>query len=295
MPGKVLFVYNVMSGSGTIRAKTDTVNEAFNRAGKLVTFFRISQSNDMMLREIFAGGGYDTLVVAGGDGTINSVVNDMFHSGANMPLGIIPSGTSNDFAASLGITGSFSKCLDSIINHEPRYVDIAMLNNERYFVGTCAGGIFVNVSYKTSNDFKRALGPTAYYIKALTEVGTFKPFKLEIKAGDGRIFEEEALLFFITNGSHAGGFTQLINKADINDGLMDIVIIKECLNVELVALFFKAVTNNLLDDKNVVHIKAEKCIVSSNKRIVLSVDGEKGDALPVDFEVVPDKLKIFFP
>ncbi len=110
-----------------------------------------------------------------------------------------------------------------------------------------------------------------------------------------KVEEVEALLFFITNGSHAGGFTQLINKANLNDGLMDIVIIKNCLNVELVNLFFKAVTNNLLDDKNVIHIKAKNCTVDSDKNIVLSVDGEKGDALPVSFEVVPNKLRIYVP
>jgi diacylglycerol kinase family enzyme len=76
---------------------------------------------------------------------------------------------------------------------------------------------------------------------------------------------------------------------------MDIVIIKECLNVELVGLLFKAMTNTLLDDRNVIHIKAARCTVDSDKRIVLSVDGEKGSELPVSFEVVTDKLKIYIP
>lgn len=292
---RVLFVYNVMSGPGTIKTKLDLMNEKFNRAGKLMCAFRIGPGNSNDLGRLISTHQFDSLVVAGGDGTINSVVNTMFDAGVNIPVGLIPSGTSNDFAASLGITGSIAKCADIILSNKPKYVDIGILDNSKYFVGTCAGGIFVNVSYSTSNDFKRALGPTAYYIKALSELGTFEPFELSVDSERGRSWKGSALLFFITNGSHAGGFTQLINKADISDGLMDIVIIKECMSVELVPLLIKAVTNSLLEDKNVVHIKAGKCLVSSSKKIVLTVDGEKGDSLPVDFEVVRDKLKIYFP
>ena len=239
---------------------------------------------------------FDGIIVAGGDGTINSVVNCMFNAGLNIPIGIIPCGTSNDFAASIGLSGNISKCIGYIIKGKQKYVDIGILDGKNYFVGTCAGGIFVNVSYKTSNDFKRALGPTAYYIKALAEIGTFKPFNLSLELEDSEIIEKvETLLFFITNGSHAGGFTQLIQNADLNDGLMDIVIIKNCQNVELVNLLIKAVTNNLLDDKNVIHIRAKKCKVDSDKPLVLSVDGEKGDELPVSFEVISNKLKIYVP
>jgi diacylglycerol kinase (ATP) len=292
----VLFVYNTMSGSGTIKAKIDAINERFNKAGMVVTSVRISNTCNVDLAGLLSSGRFDRLVIAGGDGTINSIVNKMFESGVDIPVGLIPCGTSNDFAASMGLTQDLNKCLDAIIDKEPQYVDIGRLDGNKYFVGTCAGGIFVNVSYRTSNDFKRTLGSTAYYIKALTEVGSFKPFDLElIIDGSDEKIKEDALLFFITNGTHAGGFTQLINDADIKDGFMDIVIIKNCLNVELVSLFFKAVTNSLLEDKNVIHVKAGKCTVSSKKRIVLSVDGEKGDTLPVSFEVVTDKLKIYIP
>ena len=292
---RVLFVYNVMSGPGTIKSKLDLMNEKFNKEGKIISAFRIGPGNNNNLGKLISSHQFDSLVIAGGDGTINSVVNTMFNSGENLPVGILPSGTSNDFAASLGITGSISKCADIILKNKPKFVDIGILDKGKYFVGTCAGGIFVNVSYSTRNDFKRALGPTAYYIKAISELGTFEPFELSVKSERGRSWQGSAILFFITNGSHAGGFTQLINKADISDGLMDIVIIKECMSVELVPLLIKAVTNNLLEDKNVVHIKAEKCLVSSSKEIVLTVDGEKGDALPVDFEVVRDRLQIYFP
>ncbi|MDP2930153.1 MAG: lipid kinase, partial [bacterium] len=166
------------------------------------------------------------------------------------------------------------------------------INEDKYFLSTCAGGIFVDASYRTHSELKKNFGPFAYYLKALTELKSIKPFKLKIKTDTDNI-DEKVLLFVILNGKHAAGFPNFSNDADFSDGMMDIVMIKNCLHIDLAGLFLKVLSNSSLKDKNVTTLKTSSCVIEGSSDIALSVDGEKGPNLPINVRFINKALNVF--
>lgn len=169
-----------------------------------------------------------------------------------------------------------------------------MINGEKYCLNTCAGGNFVDVSYSTSSEFKKNFGPLAYYLTALGELTTLKSVRLKLTTDD-EIVEGDFLLFLILNGKHAAGFSNLVGEADLSDGYMDILLVKNCLHVEMAGLFFKVLNNDFVNDRNVKWLRTKKCRIEGDESFHLSVDGEEWKGLPIDIEFMHQKLKIYTP
>jgi YegS/Rv2252/BmrU family lipid kinase len=289
---KALLIYNPLAGDRSVPRKLDFIIGDFHNSGILLQPYRFKNSYEKELLKVLEEGNYDSLVVSGGDGTINSIVNILLKNNLQIPIGIIPSGTCNDLAHSLDLPTSLKDCIDVILGGNVRSIDTGLLNDEQYFLSTCAGGSFVDVSYNTNQDLKKNFGPFAYYLKAITEMANIKPFDLKLTTDEG-IIEESVLLFLIINGTQGGGFTNLMRQADISDGIMDIVLIKNCLHLDLAALFFKVLSRDLTTDKNITKLTAKKCVIESDRSIPTSIDGEKGGELPIEVRFVKKALKIF--
>jgi len=289
---KALFIYNPMSGDRTIPTKLDYILERFQEKNIALMPYRLHSVKDKNLTNIFQEEAFDQLIISGGDGTLNSIVNKMLKNKVNVPVGIIPSGTCNDFARCLNIPNYLNDCLDVILEGNMVEVDVGLINNSKYFLSTCAGGLFVNVSFSTHNELKKNFGPFAYYLKALNEVTNIKSFNLRIET-ENDVVEEESLLFLILNGKHAAGFSNIIKEADYSDGLMDIVLIKSCSHIDLATLFFKVLSNDSLNDKHVYKLTAKSCTITSNSDVGISVDGEKAQGLPLKVEFINKGLKVF--
>lgn len=289
---KAIFLYNPMSGDRSIPAKLDYVVGRFMENDVLIQPFRLLDDSHDRLIETLKREEFSYAVVAGGDGTLNTVVNNMQKNNISLPIGIIPSGTCNDFARSLNIPYDLRRCLDIILGGKTTQVDLGLINNNKYFLGTCAGGLFVNVSFNTSSELKRSFGPLAYYLKALSEVTNLKPFRIKMKT-DSDSVEENILLFLILNGKDAAGFTNIIREADISDGFMDIVLIKNCLHIDLAALFFKVLTNDFINDRHVMRLKTKACYIEADEDVALTIDGEKADGLPISVKFINKALEVF--
>lgn len=288
---KAVFLYNPMSGDRSITAKLDYIIGRFMEEEVLIQPFRLVEDSEEKLVSLMKEG-FAYAVVAGGDGTLNNVVNSFVKNNINVPIGIIPSGTANDFARSLNIPHDLKRCLDIVLQGKIKEVDIGIVNGKKYFLGTCAGGLFVNVSFNTSSELKRSFGPLAYYLKALSEVKNLKPFEVNVRT-DSSTIDEEILVFLILNGKDVAGFTNIVEEADISDGLMDIVLIKSCLHIDLAALFFKVLTNDFINDKNVIKLKSKTCYIDAKEDIAITIDGEKADGLPMDVKFINKALKVF--
>ncbi len=289
---KAIFIYNPISGDRSIPNKMDNIIGAFQDNGVLIQPYRILDEDRGKLVRTLKHGKYEFAIVSGGDGTLNNAINLILKSNLNLPVGIIPSGTCNDFARCLNLPSSLQDCIDIILAGNTIDVDVGLINERHYFLSTCAGGVFVDISFNTHNELKKNFGPFAYYLKAISEVANIKSFKVKLETPEQTI-EEEILLFLILNGKGAAGFSNLIKEADITDGLMDIMLIKNCSHIDLAGLFFKVLTNENLDDRNVTIIKTAKCIITGNRGIDLSIDGEKGMRLPISVRFINKALKVF--
>ena len=289
---KSLFIYNPLSGSRNVAGKLDYIIGRFMDENILTIPFRLGSSGHDKLSEALADGSYSSVVVSGGDGTVNAVANAILRSGLKLPMGIIPTGTCNDFARSLNIPSDIKRCLDIILAGKTTEIDAGLLNGQTYFLNTCAGGNFVDVSYNTSSELKRNIGPLAYYMKALGEMTNLKPVMLKITT-DNEVIEQEFFFFLILNGRHAAGFRNVIEEADLSDGYMDILLLNSCPPMELAGLFFKVLGNEFLNDRNVIWLRTKSCTIEGSSDFSISVDGEKWDALPVTINFINKILKVF--
>ncbi len=288
---KILFVYNPAWVGMNIPGNLDAIIRKFGKSGYMTVPFRTDGNYPPVLKDVMTADDYHCVVVSGGDGTVNAIANLMLANGLDLPMGIIPSGTCNDLSRSLGMPSQLDECLDIIIKGNVTAIDAGLINDGAYFVNTCAGGIFMDVTYNTSRKLKKRIGPLAYYLHALGEMPAVRPFNIKMDMDSGT-FEGDIFLFIITNGRHAGGFSNVNKYADLTDGLMDIVVIRKCKTVDIAGLFFKALQNKLLDDRNVIYFKSRYCRIESAKNIDLSIDGEKGPGLPITVEFKNKVLKV---
>lgn len=296
---KMLYVYNPASGSNNTAFNTDRVIECFQQYRIFLQPYRIGDygaGRSISLGDILAQGAssFNGIIINGGDGTLNYVTNTMYNSKVNLPIGIIPTGTCNDFARNLGIPADIEKCARIVAHNRIIDFDIGLLNENQIFLNTCAGGKFVNVSYNTNVEFKKNFGPLAYYINAIGEVVNIKPFRIKITA-DENIYEDDIILFIILNGRNAAGLNNIIRHADMTDGMMDIMLIRDCSALELASLFIKILINESVEDKRVMHIRTSSCKIEGNVKVDTSIDGEKGPELPLSIRFINKGIKIWVP
>lgn len=289
---KALFIYNPLSGNRNVASKLDYIIGRFMEKNILVVPFRLGNDGHGSLSAMLKEEAYSSITVSGGDGTVNTVANIILKSGVRTPLGIIPSGTCNDFARSLNIPSDIKRCMDIILAGKTTEIDAGLLNGHTYFLNTCAGGNFVDVSYNTSSELKRNIGPLAYYMKALGEMANLKPVALKITT-DNEIIEQEFYFFLILNGRHAAGFKNVIQEADLSDGYMDILLLNSCPPMDLAGLFFKVLGNEFLNDRNVIWLRTKDCTIEGSKDFSISVDGEKWNTLPITINFINKILMVF--
>jgi len=289
---KVLLVYNPLSGNRSVPRKLDYIVSRFMEKDLLAIPFRMEEDNVTKLKEVILQDEYSCVVVSGGDGTVNAIASVLLSCGVDIPMGIIPAGTCNDFARCLNLPGDLRRCLDIILAGNITQIDAGLINNEKYCLNTCAGGNFVDVSYSTNSEFKKNFGPLAYYLTALGEFTNLKPVHLKLTTDD-EVVEGEFLLFLILNGKHAAGLSNLVGEADLSDGYMDIVLLKNCQHIEMAALAFKILNNDFVNDKNVKWLRTKKCTIEGDKGFNLSVDGEEWKGLPITIEFIKQVLKVF--
>ena len=290
---KILLIYNPNSGKKNIAAHLDKITDIFKSAGKLVTLYRIDEKNSMSTEELIQSGVFDGVVVCGGDGSVNSAAETILKSGRDIPLGVIPNGTCNDFSRSLGMPSDIIKCAQIIAQGNITRTDIGFINgSENIFVNELAGGVLVSASFSTDQNMKKMFGPLAYYVTGLGELANVKPFELKIET-DNETYVEQALVFAVLNGTDMSGFSNVIKEALMQDGEMDILIFKNSNPLEITDTLIKFVTGGDFREKNVVRIRTSHCRISCEADISTTVDGERGPGFPLELEMRQKALSIY--
>ena len=287
---KVKLIYNPYSGENLILSKLDEIINIHQQAGLTIVPYRIRKecSIEGAFHDIRPGE-YEYILVAGGDGTVDSVVNAMAKQGISLPIGILPVGTANDFSKFLGIPFDIEEACKKIINSTVTTVDLGSIN-DKYFVNVASTGLFTDVSQKTDVNLKNTIGKLAYYLKGLEELPNFRPVKVKIKSTEME-FEGNMYLMLIFNGKTAGNFN-LATKADAADGMLDVIVFKAVQVYELIPLFIKVLKGEHLDSDKVIYFKTDKLHVECDEDIVTDIDGEKGPDFPLDIKCIKGGLKI---
>ena len=287
---KVKFIYNPYSGENLILSKLDKVISLHQEAGYTIVPYRITAGEDVgvALNDI-KDGNYKYILIAGGDGTVDSVVNAMAKSGISLPIGILPVGTANDFSKFLGMPSDVEEACKQILSSEVKSVDLGSIN-DKYFVNVASTGLFTDVSQKTDVNLKNTIGKLAYYLKGLEELPNFRKLHVNILSKEVE-FDGEMYLLLVFNGATAGNFN-LATRADACDGLLDIIMFKAVQIYELLPLFIKVLKGEHLDSNKVLYFKTDYLKVECHEDIVTDIDGEKGPEFPLEIKCIKGGLKI---
>lgn len=290
---KVKLVYNSIAGQSKFTYFLDSVIEKFMQNDLEVIIYRAGQKDN--LEEFLKNSDNEDLygiIVAGGDGTLNKVVTIMMKYNIKTPLGVIPAGTSNDFARHINMPNSYVESVEKILKNNVESVDVGKAN-EKYFINVCSAGLFTNSSQKADPDLKKTLGKASYFITGAKELFKFRPFSVRIKT-DNEEFLEKINLFIIFNGSSVGGMKYLSSDSSIQDGLLDLIVIKNCSLHEVTRLLAKVLSGNL-EDKNIIYRKTKSVVIEKlrGKCDRPDVDGDEGPDFPMNVECVRDAINMF--
>jgi diacylglycerol kinase (ATP) len=232
-----------------------------------------------------AEAGARAVVAAGGDGTINDVVNGL--AGSGTALGILPVGTMNVFAAELGLPNDLNEAWEVIEAGYTRSIDLAQAN-DHYFVQLAGIGFDAQVVERTSWNFKKNFGPLSYLVSA-AQIAAQKPPRIVVER-EGRISEGSFVL--IGNGRYYGAPIKVFKDAKLDDGLLDIVILKNLGYLELARFLTGVFTGTHTESEDIEYFQAPVVSVRSEEDVPVEVDGELMGKLPVEFRIAPPKLRV---
>lgn len=229
---KCLFIINPSSGTKTIQKKLDKIigQLILKQIVQHVEVFYTEKKDDAYHRCLaIQDNDYDFIVSVGGDGTINEIIRGFVEKHLQTPLAILPGGTVNDFANHLQLPSTTHKFIQMIKNMKTMSVDIGKVN-EQYFANVIAGGMFSDISFQVSKSEKEKFGPLAYYVTGLRQLPTQLSTTLHLKiTTEKESFEEDARLFMVTNTSQVGGLKNITPYASVQDGELDLLLIKNVL------------------------------------------------------------------
>ena len=234
--------------------------------------------------------GYDQVVAAGGDGTINEVVNGI--AGSDAALGLMPMGTMNVFANELGLPANdLGRCWEIIRAEHYRWVDLPVAN-DKHFVQLAGVGLDAQVVKETSRTFKRSFGPLSYLISA-AQIAARKPPRLLIEAEEATT--EEGSFVLVGNGRLYGGPFPFFKHAVIDDGLLDVLVFKQLGYFELIKYLQNVIFTSDITTPEVEYFQTQRLRVSSGEEVPVELDGELGGVCPVEFEMKSRRLRVLAP
>lgn len=286
---KIRFIYNPYSGENAILHELDEVMKIYQENGYQVVPYRIQRDTDISEALDIIDKSYKYILIAGGDGTVDSVVNAMMERNIDLPIAILPVGTANDFGKFIEMPQNISEACKKILSSKPVPVDIGKIN-DKYFINVASSGLFTDVSQKTDVNLKNTIGKLAYYLKGLEELPNFRKLKVKLKSKELN-YDGEMYLILVFNGQTAGNF-KLATRADVMDGYLDVIMIKAVQVFEILPLFIKILKGEHLDSDKVIYFKTDDIIIESDEDIVTDIDGEKGPDFPLHIKCIKGGIKV---
>jgi YegS/Rv2252/BmrU family lipid kinase len=291
---KVLLYYNPLAGNGVVLNNLDKIIAVFQRKKKILVPVRADRgiSLDNVLSE--AGKAkFSKVIAAGGDGTVHTVVGAMIKHGIDVPLALLPAGTANDLSRYFNIPMSFREMLKIAASDNCIRMDIGMANG-RPFVNVLAAGVLVDASQKTDPVAKNTFGLVAYYLQALSDLPRIRPIPVKVTLPD-EVIETDMNAILILNGRGAGGFRSVAPHSVINDGLLEVMLVRNVPFVNWGPLIISVITGQHDSNKFLSFYSASSIRIESEEHIITDVDGEKGSPLPVDISVLPGRIRVCVP
>lgn len=294
LPMNACLIVNPAAGSVNGAESLDALRAACDRRGIRIEATTETRGAEAIACEV-AEQGVGTVIAAGGDGTVSEVVNGLASHLESVRLAIVPLGTANDFAATLGLPSGDPEAALAALDGEERWVDLihTSANGGRLIINAATGGFSEVVHGKLTPELKQAWGPLAYLRAAVDAVPEicFHSARVVI---DGQPLLADTCALVVANGRSAGGMT-LAPAAKVDDARIDVLLITAQAFLEQMRLAAQYVAGTHLESQHVVFRRARQVRVETDPPMHFSSDGELIGKSPIEFRVAPSALRVLTP
>ena len=278
---KLHLIINPNAGTRQGRRFLPDMISVFNRAGYLCTVYVTEKRGDAVDFTRAQAGDADLVVACGGDGTLNEVISGLQLGGHSTPVGYIPCGSTNDFAAGLGLPMQPLRAAQAIASGSPHTLDVGLFGEDRYFSYTASFGAFTSVAWSTPQNVKNVLGHVAYILEGIRSLADIRPIHMKITA-DGQQFENDYIFAAICNSTSLGGVLKLEDReVHMNDGLFEALFIPFPPDLIVLNQILTALRTHHYDDPSLHFLRASRFTFDGSPEIKWTLDGEEAAGAPV--------------
>lgn len=231
------------------------------------------------------------VIIGGGDGTLNAAISGLIET--ELPLGIIPLGTANDLARTLGIPNDLREACQIINRENVQKIDVGQVNN-RYFFNVASLGLSVHITKRLTRDFKRKWGILAYALTAIEVMIQSRPFRANIRFND-QCFRVKTIQIAVGNGRYYGGGLTVASDAKIDDQRLDLYSIETKSWWQILALLPALIKGNHAYLPGILTGESQEIEITTRKRLPINTDGEITTHTPATFRVIPQAIQVFVP
>ncbi len=272
----LLLILNPTSGTRKAAKNLTEIISVFNRADYDTHVYITACRGDAVKAVQQLGRTADLIVCCGGDGTLNETVTGVIEAGLDVPIGYIPSGSTNDFANSLHLSGDAVEAAQQIVSGTPSAYDVGKFG-DRYFTYIASFGAFTKASYTTPQNIKNTLGHMAYVMEGMQELTALRPEHIRMEL-DGEIIEDDYLFGAVCNSTSVGGILKLKpDLVDMADGKFEIFLIRAPRDLQELHECVMALHNQTYNCGMITFRSAGNVRVMGNPEMLWSLDGEKAD------------------
>jgi diacylglycerol kinase (ATP) len=231
----------------------------------------------------------DYIVAAGGDGTLNEVVNGIARRAKDICVGVVPLGTGNDFARALGLPATLEDNIEILLSQKTRSIDLVRVKSDRtrFFVNVSAGGFSGLVDEKLTPKIKHAWGPLAYVRGAAAALPNLHAYRTQVVFDEDERLSMDLYNVVIGNGRFVAGGLPIAPDADPGDGLLDVILIPRRSMPEMALLAAEIVLGKHLSSNAIIFRRAKTVAVRSRPGMWFNVDGELVGNAPAVFQIMP--------
>lgn len=275
MSRRLLFIYNPHAGKGQLKSSLADIIDIFVKEDYEVTVYPTQGSQDAFDKVKNLENGYDLVVCSGGDGTLDETVSGMMQRTERIPIGYIPTGTTNDFASSLHISRNLLEAAKTAVSGQVFACDVGSFNKDT-FVYIAAFGLFTDVSYQTRQELKNVLGHLAYLLEGVKRLTSIKSYYIRAEH-DGEVIEDEIVFGMVTNSKSVGGFRSMIGSNVVfDDGEFEVTLIKKPKNPLELQEIIAALLIEQVDSKYMYTFRSGRLTIEALEEIPWTLDGEFG-------------------
>lgn len=289
MLDNIFFIVNPQAGDGKcIRRFLPLCKKLSDKISFCVAYTKYSGHATLLTKKAVKKQ-YSAVVAVGGDGTIREIAAALLYT--DIPLGILPFGTGNDFIRMFNIPPGDDTALENIIYGKSMYIDAFNVNNT-LCINIAGLGFDVSTLRNAAKYKDKYKKNTAYKLGVLGALKNLKSHKISLEIDNNKTIEKDVVMLNIGNGMYLGGGMNACPNACISDGLLDVYLIDNISKIELLLNLYKFIKGKHPQLKQVHHIKAKKIYITATAHIPIQIDGEIIEKTPCSVEILKNALCI---